>query len=114
MWTSAGPRVLEFNCRLGDPETQSVLPRLDCDLAGVLAAAATGGLAGVTLAERPEAAVTVVVAAGDYPERGDSGTPIEGVDDAESAGALVFHAGTALRDGRLVTDRGPLPGLTGR
>jgi phosphoribosylamine--glycine ligase len=113
MLTPAGPRVLEFNCRLGDPETQSVLPRLDCDLAGVLAAAATGGLAGVTLAERPEAAVTVVVAAGDYPERGDSGTPIEGVDDAESAGALVFHAGTALRDGRLVTDGGRILGVTG-
>jgi phosphoribosylamine---glycine ligase len=113
MLTSAGPRVLEFNCRLGDPETQSVLPRLDCDLAGVLAAAATGGLAGVTVAEGPDAAVTVVVASGDYPESGDSGTPIEGVADADAAGALVFHAGTALQDGRLVTNGGRILGLTG-
>jgi phosphoribosylamine--glycine ligase len=113
MLTSAGPRVLEFNCRFGDPETQSLLPRLDCDLAGVLAAAASGGLAGVSVTEKPGAAVTVVVAGGNYPEHGDSGTPIEGIPEAESAGALVFHAGTALQDGRLVTNGGRILGVTG-
>ncbi|HYA08790.1 MAG TPA: phosphoribosylamine--glycine ligase, partial [Gaiellaceae bacterium] len=113
MLTSAGPRVLEFNCRFGDPETQSLLPRLDCDLAGVLAAAANGGLTGVTVPEKPGAAVTVVVAAGDYPERGDSGTPIDGVDAAEAEGALVFHAGTALQDGRLVTNGGRILNVVG-
>jgi phosphoribosylamine---glycine ligase len=113
MLTSEGPRVLEFNCRFGDPETQSLLPRLDCDLAEVLAAAATGGLTGVTVPEKAGAAVTVVVAAGDYPERGDSGNPIDGVDAAEGEGALVFHAGTALQDGRLVTNGGRILGITG-
>jgi phosphoribosylamine---glycine ligase len=113
MLTPAGPRVLEFNCRFGDPETQSLLPCLDCDLAEVLAAAASGGLAGVTVEEKPGAAVTVVVAAGDYPEHGDSGTPIEGVDAAEAEGALVFHAGTARQNGRLVTNGGRVLGVTG-
>ncbi|MEX1358628.1 MAG: phosphoribosylglycinamide synthetase C domain-containing protein, partial [Gaiellaceae bacterium] len=60
------------------------------------------------------AAVTVVLAAGGYPERGDSGSPIEGIDAAEADGALVFHAGTALRDGRLVTNGGRILGVTGR
>jgi phosphoribosylamine--glycine ligase len=113
MLTPAGPRVLEFNCRFGDPETQSLLPRLDCDLAGVLAAAASGELAGVRVAERPGAAVTVVVAGADYPERGDAGTPIDGIAEAEAGGALVFHAGTALQGGRLVTNGGRILGVTG-
>ena len=113
MLTADGPRVLEFNCRFGDPETQSLLPRLEGDLLGALAAAAAGELAGVELAVSSEAAVTVVLAAGDYPERGDTGTPIQGVADAESTGALVFHAGTALQDGRLVTNGGRILGVTG-
>jgi len=112
MLTADGPRVLEFNCRFGDPETQSILPRLDGDLLAALAAAAHGELAGVTLTAAERAAVTVVLAAGDYPERGDSGTPIEGVEDAENHGALVFHAGTALQDGRLVTNGGRILGVT--
>jgi phosphoribosylamine--glycine ligase len=112
MLTPDGPRVLEFNCRFGDPETQSLLPRLDGDLLAALDAAARGALRGVDLPVSPRAAVTVVLAAPDYPERGDAGTPIEGIEDAEAAGALVFHAGTALHDGRLVTNGGRILNVT--
>jgi len=110
--TADGPRVLEFNCRFGDPETQSVLPLVDGDLLVALAAAAGGSLAGTTLGRLPASAVTVVLAAGRYPERSDVGTPIEGVEDAQGDGALVFHAGTAHKDGRLVTNGGRLLGVT--
>jgi phosphoribosylamine--glycine ligase len=112
MLTADGPRVLEFNCRLGDPETQSLLPRLEGDLLDALAASAGGDLRGVELAVSERAAVTVVLAAADYPEQGDTGTPIDGVADAEALGALVFHAGTALQDGRLVTNGGRILGVT--
>ena len=78
MLTSDGPRVLEYNCRFGDPETQSVLPLVDGDLLTALAAAAAGSLHGVELGRAAGAAVSVVVAAGDYPASGDRGTPIEG------------------------------------
>jgi phosphoribosylamine--glycine ligase len=111
--TEDGPRVLEFNARFGDPETQSVLPRLEGDFLGALAAAAGGDLAGVELAATDTAAVTVVLASGGYPERGESGAPIEGIADAEAAGALVFHAGTALQGDRLVTNGGRVLGVTG-
>jgi phosphoribosylamine---glycine ligase len=103
--------VLEFNCRFGDPETQSILPRLEGDLLASLASAAAGRLDGeVGVSDR--AAVTVVLASGDYPEKGDSGTPIEGVEDAEDTGALVFHAGTARHGGRLVTNGGRILNVT--
>jgi phosphoribosylamine---glycine ligase len=114
MLTPDGPKVLEFNCRFGDPETQSLLPRLDGDFLEALAASAHGDLRGVSLPVSDAAAVTVVLAAGDYPERGDSGTPIEGVADAEATGALVFHAGTALHEGRLVTNGGRILNVTAR
>jgi phosphoribosylamine--glycine ligase len=113
MLTDDGPRVLEYNCRFGDPETQSLLPRLDGDLLDALAACARGDLAGVALPTPTGAAVTVVLAAPDYPERGDSGTPIAGIETAERGGALVFHAGTALHDGRLVTNGGRILNVTG-
>ena len=105
MLTADGPRVLEYNCRFGDPETQSLLPRLDGDLLDALAACTAGSLAGVSLPASEQAAVTVVLAARDYPERGDIGTPIEGIAAAEAAGALVFHAGTAVRDGQARHER---------
>ena len=113
MLTQSGPKVLEFNARFGDPETQSIVPRLEGDLLGALAAAAGGDLEGVELAVSEEAAVTVVLAADGYPERADSGTPIEGIVHAEAAGALVFHAGTALHGDRLVTNGGRILGVTG-
>jgi len=106
MLAPEGPRVLEFNCRFGDPETQAILPRLDDGLLAGLAAAAAGDATGVSFASSEEAVVNVVLAAGSYPERGDAGTPITGVDEARATGALVFHAGTALQDGTLVTNGG--------
>jgi phosphoribosylamine---glycine ligase len=112
MLTADGPRALEYNCRFGDPETQSLLPLLEGDLLEALAAAATGDLQGVELRASSEAAATVVLAAGSYPESGDSGTPIDGVADAEATGALVFHAGTALHGERLVTNGGRILGVT--
>jgi phosphoribosylamine--glycine ligase len=111
MLTESGPRVLEFNCRFGDPETQSIIPRLDGDLLSMLHAAATGELA-EGLETSDHAAVTIVLASPDYPERNDSGTPIEGVAEAEASGALVFHAGTAMRDGRLVSNGGRILNIT--
>ncbi len=113
MLTADGPRVLEFNCRFGDPETQSVLPLVEGDLLEALAAAAAGELAGVALETAPGAAVTVVLAAGDYPAGSDRGSTITGVEEAEAAGALVFHAGTALHGDRLVTNGGRILGVTG-
>jgi phosphoribosylamine--glycine ligase len=111
MLTDDGPRVLEFNCRFGDPETQSLLPRLDGDLLGPLTAAAAGDLGGdVEVAEN--AAVTVVLTAGDYPVAGDVGSPIEGIASAEESGAVVFHAGTALKDDRFVTNGGRILDVT--
>jgi phosphoribosylamine---glycine ligase len=106
--TESGIKVIEFNCRFGDPETQSLLPRLDSDLLPLLAG---------DLSQAPQvadrAAVTLVLAGGEYPERGDSGTAIEGVEEAEATGALVWHAGTALHDGRLVTNGGRILNVVG-
>jgi phosphoribosylamine---glycine ligase len=112
MLTADGPRVLEYNCRFGDPETQSVLPLVEGDLLTALAAAARGSLAGCALGRSDLSAVTVVLAAGGYPETSDIGTPIDGIDDAEASGGLVFQAGTALTGGRLVTNGGRLLGVT--
>ena len=112
MLSAKGPQVLEYNCRFGDPETQSVLPLVDGDLLTALAAAAAGSLAGVTLGRSDASAVTVVLTAGGYPETVDRGTPIQGIERAESHGALVFHAGTALGHGRLVTNGGRILGVT--
>jgi phosphoribosylamine--glycine ligase len=113
MLTTDGPRVLEFNCRFGDPETQSILPRLGGDLLGSLESAAAGRLEG-EVSVGSSAAVTVVLASGEYPERSDRGTPIDGIEDAEATGALVFHAGTARHEGRLVTNGGRILNVTAR
>jgi phosphoribosylamine---glycine ligase len=112
MLTDDGPRVLEFNCRFGDPETQSLVPRLDGDLLELLAAAAHGDLSGTSAAAADSAAVTGVIAAGGYPASSDVGTPIEGIADAEGTGALVFHAGTALKGDRIVTNGGRILNVT--
>jgi len=112
MLTADGPRVLEFNCRFGDPEAQTILPLIEDDLLLVLLAAATGDLdAEVQMSN--QAAVTVVLAAADYPAAGDAGTPIGGLEAAADTGALVFHSGTALRDGTLVTNGGRILNVTG-
>jgi phosphoribosylamine---glycine ligase len=114
MLTAEGPRVLEFNARFGDPETQAVLPRLRSDLlALMLAGAGVGGadLAGAVLEWAPDWAVTVVLASAGYPDAPSTGEPIAGLDRA--AGAELTHAGTALRDGVLVTAGGRVLNVTG-
>jgi phosphoribosylamine---glycine ligase len=113
MLTADGPRVLEFNCRFGDPETQSILPRLEGDLLAALQAAAGGDLRGMSLKASDEAAVTVVLAGDGYPEQGSAGVTVSGVADAESLGALVFHAGTALHGDTLVTNGGRILDVIG-
>ena len=113
MLTEAGPRVLEFNCRFGDPETQAVLPLVESDLLDVLGAAARGDLADEAIAFSSSSAVTVVVAGGGYPAEGDRGGEIAGVEEAEANGALVFHAGTARQGERLVTNGGRILAVTG-
>ncbi|MEV4264905.1 phosphoribosylamine--glycine ligase [Kribbella sp. NPDC049584] len=105
--TSRGVRVIEFNCRFGDPETQALLPMLKTPLGGLLLAAATGKLADQgELSWRDAASVAVVVAAKKYPSSPRKGDPIAGVEQAESDDVRVFHAGTALEDEELVTAGG--------
>jgi phosphoribosylamine--glycine ligase len=113
MLTVDGPRVLEFNCRFGDPETQALLPLLEGDLLDTLAAAAQGDVSRAEIGWSSDAAVTVVLAAERYPEEGDRGSPITGVEDAEATGALAFHAGTARQGEQLVTNGGRILAVTG-
>ena len=113
MLTADGPRVLEFNARFGDPETQVLVPRLEGDLLEALAAVAGGEGNGVALAESSDAAVTVVLSGPEYPERSDyTGALIAGIGAAESTGALVFHGGTAMRGDGLVTNGGRILSVT--
>ena len=84
MLTADGPKVLEYNCRFGDPETQSLMPLLGGDLLAALAAAAAGDLERLELEPAAGAAVTVVLAGGDYPAQGDVGSPITGIEAAEA------------------------------
>jgi phosphoribosylamine---glycine ligase len=115
MITSAGPRVLEFNCRFGDPETQAVLPRLRSDLLDLSRAAREpGGLAGAEVEVADEWAVTVVLASAGYPESSSKGDAISGVEAAAGLpGVEITHAGTARRDGELVTAGGRVLNVTG-
>ena len=107
MLTDAGPRVLEFNCRFGDPETQAIIPRLDSDLAELLLATAEGRLGETKVAWRPEACVSVVLASGGYPGAYETGLPIDGLEEASAVdGVTVLHAGTTRRDGRVMTAGG--------
>jgi len=114
MMTPRGPSVLEYNVRLGDPECQTLMHRLDCDLGEVLAAAAQGELHRVEVKWRPEPSVCVVMAAPGYPAAPRLGDPIEGMAEAESTGALVFHAGTRFGAGGVVTAGGRVLGVTAR
>ena len=107
MLTAAGPKVIEFNVRFGDPEAQVVLPMIETDLAPVLLAAAQGDLGAKTLRATTDPHVGVVMASGGYPGTYATGHPIEGLDDAGAVpGVVVFHAGSADREGRLVTNGG--------
>jgi phosphoribosylamine--glycine ligase len=107
MLTADGPRVVEFNVRLGDPEAQVVLPMVECELAPLLMASATRALEGVHVEFSPRPHVGIVLASRGYPSRAETGAEITGIDAAEEIeGGIVFHAGTALADGRLVSSGG--------
>jgi phosphoribosylamine--glycine ligase len=113
MMTKAGPKVLEFNCRFGDPETQVILPRLAGDLIPALEACIDGTLRADLVSYKPEACVCVVMAAGGYPGAYQKGREIRGLKEAASVPeAMVFHAGTKLLDGRPVTSGGRVLGVT--
>ena len=114
MVTADGPKVVEFNARFGDPETQVVLPLLDSDLVAIMCACVDGTLADVPIRWKDGAAVCVVLASGGYPGHYEKGQEIHGLADAEAMGALVFHAGTAMKDGKLVTNGGRVLGVVGR
>ncbi len=114
MVTDKGPKVLEFNVRFGDPETQAILTRLKSDLLEALVAVAEGRLADVKLEWYDEPSVCVVLASNGYPGHYEKGKPISGLDEAEKTGAVVFHAGTKLADGQIVTNGGRVLGVTAR
>lgn len=114
MLTADGPKVLEFNVRFGDPETQAILMRLNSDLAEVMLATAEGRLSSVSLDWTEEPAVCVVMASGGYPDSYRKGYEISGFEDAEENGAVVFHAGTSLVDGKIVNTGGRVLGVTAK
>ena len=113
MMTKSGPKVLEFNARFGDPETQVILPRLDGDLIPALEACIDGTLTASHVRWKPQACVCVVMAAGGYPGTYAKGHEIQGLKDAATVkDAVVFHAGTKLQDGKVVTAGGRVLGVT--
>ena len=114
MMTAAGPKVLEFNVRLGDPETQPMMHRMQSDFLPALMAAAEGRLAGVKLEWRREPSVCVVLASGGYPGAFETGKPVAGIEAAEAAGATVFQAGTRMGPRGLETAGGRVLGVTAR
>jgi phosphoribosylamine--glycine ligase len=115
MITKSGPKVLEFNCRFGDPETQPLLFRLKSDLLPFLVASAKGSLKGMNLEWHPEPAVCVVLASGGYPGSYQKGFEITGIKEANQLDrTYVFHSGTAKKDGKLVTSGGRVLGVTAR
>lgn len=113
MITADGPKVLEYNVRFGDPETQAILPRLRSDIAELFMATAQGDISGIKLEWDERHAGCVVLASGGYPDAYAKGKRITGVDEARSAGALVFHAGTALSDRELLTSGGRVLDVVG-
>jgi phosphoribosylamine---glycine ligase len=113
MITSEGPRVLEFNCRFGDPETQALLPRMKSDLLPLLEATIDGDIGSCEIEWDPQAAVTVVLASAGYPGKYETGKPISGLDDAAKLGDVqIFHAGTKRADGSVKTAGGRVLAVT--
>ena len=105
------PKVIEYNARMGDPETQAVLPRINSDLVDLLEACATGHLDQIELEIAPQCACTVVMVAGGYPGKYQKGLSIHGLENVDES--LVFHAGTAENDGTTVTNGGRVLAITG-
>src|SRR5205807_8366343 len=113
MITSEGARVLEFNCRFGDPETQAILPRMKSDLLPLLEATIDGRIDDHSIEWDERAAVTVVLASGGYPGKYETGKPISGLDDAAKIdGVEVFHAGTKRANGEILTAGGRVLAVT--
>jgi phosphoribosylamine---glycine ligase len=113
MLTKEGPRVLEFNCRFGDPETQVLLPRLKSDMADLLEATIAGSLSATTAEWDPRAALCVVMASAGYPGSYQTGKVIVGLEAVDkSPDVIVFHAGTQLRENRVLTSGGRVLGVT--
>ena len=114
MLTPDGPKVIEYNCRFGDPETQVVLPLLKSDLLRVMLACTEGKLSETPVEFSSESAACVILASGGYPEHYEKGKEISGLENGQLPGgeAVVYHAGTALKDGRLVTSGGRVLGVT--
>ena len=114
MLTPQGMKVIEYNCRFGDPETQAVLPRLKTDLLTIMEACVDGTLDQISIEWSEQAAVCVVLASGGYPESYQKGYPISGLEEAAAQkNTLVFHAGTALKNGTFVTNGGRVLGVVG-
>ncbi|EXX85621.1 phosphoribosylamine--glycine ligase [Paenibacillus darwinianus] len=114
MITAGGVKTIEFNARMGDPETQVVLPRLKTDLVDIILAAVNGRLDQLEIEWSDEAAVCVILASEGYPAAYPKGRVISGLKDAEAAGALIFHAGTSEENGEFVTSGGRVLGVVGR
>ena len=112
MLTASGPKVIEFNCRFGDPETQVVLPLLESDLYEIFEACCAGDLSTIDVAWSDSAAVTVVMASQGYPVRSSAPVPIGGLEAAAATGCKLFHAGTAVRGGQPHTAGGRVLAVT--
>jgi phosphoribosylamine--glycine ligase len=113
MLTVDGPKLIEYNVRFGDPECQVLMPRLKDDILVLMRAAADGQLGHMSVRWRDEAALTVVMAAKGYPASPEKGAPVSGIEEAEAEGAIVFHAGTAEKGGKLVASGGRVLNITG-
>ena len=113
MLTKNGPKILEFNCRLGDPETQAILPRMKSDLLPLLEATIDGTIDRCTIEWDQRASVTVVLASGGYPDKYETGKTISGLGDAAKLGGVqIFHAGTKHVNGEVVTAGGRVLAVT--
>ena len=112
MLTDKGPKVVEYNARFGDPETQVVLPLLDSDLMEIMMAVREQRLSDLDIQWKKESAACIVLASGGYPGKYEGGKVITGMDDAEATGATVYHAGTKMADGSFVTAGGRVLGVT--
>lgn len=112
MLTPKGPKVIEYNCRFGDPETQVVLPRLKTDIIDIFEAINNGTLAELDIEWADEACACVIAASGGYPKSYPKGIEITGLENGQKGGVIVYHAGTAIKDGKLVTSGGRVLGVT--